>query len=265
MVQGEGVWWHRALDGNFHFHDGCDDFDFASAGPELLHFRNAQLEDVLRHPKDCWQKALERKTTLPLDVVRHFDNHGNLSEIVSTEEPVSSDPDVSFDSSFTVPILSPPQTSTPVQGQNTVSLEPLQLSEGHVVMPEEEECAKEKENVQPETTEGHLDMAIVEEVSETQDSALRSSVCKAISRMLGVTTELQEFDCIRSLCKGKGNKAVPVMLERHKAFAARFRKQISTHKCGLKRRLAVLSHLSSEYSQCAKDLQHCLKLMVSLH
>ena len=266
LVQGEGVWWHKASDGSFHFHDGYDDVDFASAGPQLLHFRNTQLEDVLRQSNDCWEEAVERKTILPLYVVRHFDSHGDVSEIATTEEPgVFSEPDVSFEYSFTVPTLPPPETSTPLRGHKGASVEPLQPSEENEIMLEKEGCTQVEKSVQATTTEEFVDMAIVEEVSETPHSALQSSVCKAVSKLLGITPELQEFDHIRSLCRRQGKRPVPVMLQRHKSFAAHFRKQISTHKCGLECRLAKLSHSSDEYSQCMKDLQYCLKLIVSLH
>ena len=44
---GEGVWWHRESDGSFHFHDGSDYAVFSDAGPQLLHLRNARLDDGL--------------------------------------------------------------------------------------------------------------------------------------------------------------------------------------------------------------------------
>ena len=244
LVQGarEGIWWHKASDGSFHFHDGYDDVDFANAGPQLLHFRNAQMEDVLRRSKDCWQEALERKAILPLNVVRHFDCHGNVSEIATTEEPgVFREPEVSFESSFTVPTLPPPATSTPLRGHKAASVQLLQPSEVSETMLEEQGCTQEEKSVQTLTTEGFVDMAIVEEVSETPHSALQSSVCKAVAKLLGITPELQEFDHIRSLCRGQDKRPVPVMLQRHKSFAAHFRKQISTHKRRLECRLAKLS------------------------
>lgn len=200
------------------------------------------MEDVLRRSKDCWQEALERKAILPLNVVRHFDCHGNVSEIATTEEPgVFREPEVSFESSFTVPTLPPPATSTPLQGHKAASVQLLQPSEVSETMLEEQGCTQEEKSVQTMTTEGFVDMAIVEEVSETPHSALQSSVCKAVAKLLGITPELQEFDHIRSLCRGQDKRPVPVMLQRHKSFAAHFRKQISTHKRRLECRLAKLS------------------------
>ena len=60
LIQGEGVWWHKASDGSMCFHDGSDDADFSDAGPELLHFRNADLQHVLRRSQTCWHDALKK-------------------------------------------------------------------------------------------------------------------------------------------------------------------------------------------------------------
>ena len=51
------------------------------------------------------------------------------------------------------------------------------------------------------------------------DNVLRTSVCKAVGKILEVTSELQELDQIRFLCKNQqGKQVIPVMLERHKAL-----------------------------------------------
>ena len=99
----------------------------------------------------------------------------------------------------------------------------------------------------------------------TPSGTLQSSVCKAVAKLVGVSDELLEFDRIRSICKGKGRKALPVELKRHKLLACRFHKQISLHKRGLEYKAAQSSLSSDEQSQCADDLWHCLKLTVSLH
>ena len=45
--------WHQESDGSFHFHDGSDYAVFSDAGPQLLHLRNARLDDVLRRLNAC--------------------------------------------------------------------------------------------------------------------------------------------------------------------------------------------------------------------
>ena len=258
LIQGEGVWWHKASDGSICFHDGHDDPEFSDAGPHLLHFRNSNMEDVSRRSKACWQEALERQISLPVDVIRCYDSNGELSRIVSTEEhDVSTEPEVSFEGSFVLP---PPLTSTPVRQHvpEAAPLEPLQHSEEHVQ--EGAECVQEGDV----HTEGYVDM-VVPEVSPDPHSTLQSSACKALAKLVGVTDELQEFDRIRSVCKSKGTQALPIELKRHKTFACHFRKLVSTHKRGLECKLAQLPHSSNEYTQCANDVRHCLKLIVSLH
>ena len=268
LVLGEGVWWHTGSDGSFHFHDGYDDVDFSSAGPQLLHFRNAQLEDVLTRSKAGWQKAVELKTSLPIDVIRHYDSNGDVSEIATTQDPdVFSESEVSFETSFTVPTLPPPETSTPLRQCEAVSTEPLQPSEGHESVQEVEGCSdapQEEEGAEPVTTEGFVDMAIVDEpVSETPHSTLQCSVCKAVAKFLGVTPDLQEFDRIRSICKGQGKYTAPAMLEKHKTLARHFRKQISLHKHSLEN--MQLSPSDSGYKKCMKDMERCLQLICALH
>ena len=113
MVQGEGAWWHRISDGSVHFHDSSDDPEFLDAGPQLLHFRNSEVMDATRCSSACWQDAIDRKVSLPIDVVRCYDDHGDATAIVATEDCSHvTEADISFESSFTVPALPPPQTST---------------------------------------------------------------------------------------------------------------------------------------------------------
>ena len=66
LVKGEGAWWHKASDGSMCFHDGHDDPAFFHAGPELLHFRNSNMEDVSRCSRTCWEEALEKQIFLPV-------------------------------------------------------------------------------------------------------------------------------------------------------------------------------------------------------
>ena len=55
-----------ASDGSMCFHDGHDDPAFFHAGPELLHFRNSNMEDVSRCSRTCWEEALEKQIFLPV-------------------------------------------------------------------------------------------------------------------------------------------------------------------------------------------------------
>ena len=185
LVQGKGVWWHEGVDGSVCFHDGHDHSEFSNAGPELLHFRNSDMEDVTRCSKACWQEAIEQRVSLPIDVIRCFDSNGEVTRIVFTEEPhVLSEPEVSFEESFMLPTLPPPDASTPVR-QTSYEAAPLEPLLEHDIQ-EETECAQ-KEDIH---MEGYVDMA-VPEVSQDLHSILQSSVCKAVAKLVGVTEELQ--------------------------------------------------------------------------
>ena len=61
-----------------------------------------RLDDILRRSNACWHEALEKKISLQMEVVQHYNSrHGDVSEIAVTDKPtVSSGPEVSFDGSF---------------------------------------------------------------------------------------------------------------------------------------------------------------------
>ena len=278
LVQGEGVWWHRTADGNVHFHDANDDAEFSDAGPELLHFRDAEVLDALRRSSSCWQEAVDRKVPLPADVIRCYSSCGDVTAIVATaENSILSEPEVSFNGSLAEPVF-PPKSSTPVRKPGVCSAtapKPPEFSEWQDALQVEGRCVGEeesvqpmdteefsKDDVQPKDTEGFVDMA-VEEVSLASQITLQSSVCKAVAKLVGVTPELQEFDHVRSLCKSQGKRAAPVMLEKHKALACQFRKQISLHKRSLES--MQLSPSDVGYKECVKNIQICLQLICSLH
>ena len=110
-------------------------------------------------------------------------------------------------------------------------------------------------------TEGFVDLAD-EEVRNDQHSTLQSSMCQALARFLGVSKELQQFDCVRCLCKRKRKHALPVELKKHQTFIHYFWKQIAMHKRSLDCRLAQLAASSVEYNQCAKEIRHSLSATV---
>ena len=276
LVQGEGAWWHRASDDSVCFHDGSDNDDFSDAGPELLHFRNADLQHVLRRSHSCWQDAIDEQVLLPIEDVWHYDSQGDVTVVVS--EPRLCKREMSLDDSFTVPTVSPPlQSSTPVRQQdmcNAASVPP-QVSYEHHAMPAERESTQDAESVQPmETeglaevsgqptnTEGFVDMTLQVESQDPQGT-LQSSVCKAVARVLGISKELFEFDCVWSKCKDPSRPVLPVDMQRHRSLVKYFRKLIFTHKRGLEQKLAQLSPDDAEYNMCVKDVRYCLKLMCS--
>ena len=266
LVQGEGVWWHKASDGSVCFHDGHDDPEFSHSGPDLLHFRNSNLEDVLIRSRACWQKANEQQMSLPVVVTHCHDGNCEVSRIDSTDESgVLNEPEVSSEESFMLPTLPPPESSTPVrQHVPEVALpEPMLGSEESDAVLEEMESTQEAGVVQPTHSEGCVDIGVLE-VHADPHTSLQSSVCKTVARLIGLTDELEEFDRIRRVCKAKGNQALPVELERHRTFARHFRKLIYLHKRRLEHTFSQLAPSDAQYLQCEKDLKDCLRLIVSL-
>ena len=274
LVLGEGVWWHRTTDGSVHFHDGNEHAEFLDAGPELLHFRNAEVLDAVRRSNACWQEAVARKVPLPVDVVRCYNSCGDVTAVVDTEEnSILSEPEMSFDGSFMQPTFPPPQSSTPVRQRGVceaTAAESPESSEVHDAIQSIEQCVQEdesmqpvdnEEHVQPLETDGFVDMA-VKEVSESPHSTMQSTVCKAVARLLGVTPELEEFDRVRSVCKSLGKRMAPSILEKYKSLARYFRKKIYLHKRSLER--MQLSPFDVGYKECMKDLECCLQLMCNL-
>ena len=255
LLLGEGVWWHRSTDGCILFHDAFDDPEFSDAGPVLLHFRDANMEDVLKRSSACWQDALKRKVSLPLDDIRCYDSVGNVTALVSTQYPnVSSEP-------LPQPISPPPVISTHL-GQHSAPQAASLHPAGHDDVHPEEECAEEEVS-QTIDTEGFVDMA-VDVVSCNPHTSLQSNVSKAVASLVGETKELNEFDHCRSLCKRLGKMVAPAILQKHKSLARHFRKLISVHKRSLEYKLTLLPTSDVEHKKCTKDVHLCLRLICHL-
>ena len=96
------------------FHDSQDGEEISSKGPELLHFRNATMEDVAERSESCWKEVIEKKITLPIIMERENEREGNISDISSANcVNVSSEPEFSFEATFIQPTLASPKSSTP--------------------------------------------------------------------------------------------------------------------------------------------------------
>ena len=73
----EELWWKITPDG-FAFYDGDTDPDFRPEGPTLRHFRSCTFQDVQDKCKSNWQLILDSKVDLPTNILRIFDEDGNL-------------------------------------------------------------------------------------------------------------------------------------------------------------------------------------------
>lgn len=111
-------------------------------GEQMNAIRNAKVQDALMRSSACWQKAIEKKVPLPVDVVRCYDSCGDVTAIADTGSCSDvMESEVSVESSFTLPILPPPVTST---HNIQLNLEPLQPDEELNFVQEGEGCAQEE-------------------------------------------------------------------------------------------------------------------------
>ena len=75
---GKGIWWERNQDG-YHFLDGDTELDLRPEGPTLYHFNKNTIEDVEERRILCWKEATEERIPLPTDVVKLYDQDGNIN------------------------------------------------------------------------------------------------------------------------------------------------------------------------------------------
>ena len=95
--------------------------------------------------------------------------------------------------------------------------------------------------------------------------SLESSVCKAIAKLLGSSTDLNVFDQLRCMYKQGDRHMLPSQKERYHSLARYFRKKISAKKRSLDLQIAQVSPNNAMYSEYAKDIKLCLKLVCNFH
>jgi hypothetical protein len=99
---------------------------------------------------------------------------------------------------------------------------------------------------------------------EPSTSELTSSVCKGLAKLLGKSSQLSEFEKVRSSTK---SRAVPLRsdLHKHKKFAKHFRKLVCKHKVHLEQLLENDMPESPSFIRHSHDLKLCLQLICNLH
>ena len=53
-------WWHSDAD-NYIFHDRTNDPEYHPEGPPLMHYRNANIEDVCARSELCWDDIIKEE------------------------------------------------------------------------------------------------------------------------------------------------------------------------------------------------------------
>ena len=209
LVPRKGVWWHFTQSGDVCFSDGDSDLEYHSAGPQLLHFRNSNLEDVSERAKSCWQSCVTKQLEMPIDAVRIYNGDGNLVNVVTAPQEM----DTSFNASVVCDVHFP-LVSTPGNVQNDVESGP-EIPATSTPLPTQSEAVPLSE---PDAGVC-ADMAV--EVPNNPMCELKMSVCKAIAKLLGLSSELREFDTVGHVAKST-ERPLPIQLKKHKKWLYTF-------------------------------------------
>ena len=79
LITGKGIWW--SINSNsYNFHDADDDENAHEEGPQLLHFRDNNLDQLWKRNEQIWEQILERRVALPTPCIKLYDNKGKLME-----------------------------------------------------------------------------------------------------------------------------------------------------------------------------------------
>ena len=125
LVVGEGIWWSMN-NGDYHFHDGDNDPEGHEEGPDLLHFRDTQLNSFHTRNEKKWEEIIEKKINLPTRSIRIYNQRGSLIErrIFTHQNLEETDLACSTDSSVT-------QATTPGTTSTLAPLSDCQLVDSH--------------------------------------------------------------------------------------------------------------------------------------
>ena len=80
---GEGVWWRHILTG-VEFLDAPDERQRNDKGPPLHHFRSHTLQSEEQYLRDRWNECLTQQVTIPHQVLKIYDEDGNLQSVQLT-------------------------------------------------------------------------------------------------------------------------------------------------------------------------------------
>ena len=213
---GMGIWWSKDSQGNVTFNDSDNDPTSHPEGPDILHFRCSSYSDVTERARQCWIIIQQCNIGIPLRAIRSIGNNGNVVVDTPLQEPPIDEVlgmDISNEAvdSSTSMSFSPTVASTPKR-QNEVQ-KPLSLNNVYPT---------ESENTSIDT---RLDESTVD---DTDISELKTTLAKAIAKVLGNNEDIRQFDTIRYSAKQKKTPGT-IEAQTHKTMVKAFRKQI-VHK-----------------------------------
>ena len=206
------MWWHFTQSGDVCFNDGDLDLEYHSAGPQLLHFCNSNLEDVSERAQSCRQSCVTKQLEMPIDAVRMYNGDGNLVDVVTAPQEM----DTSFNASVVCDVHFS-LVSTPGNIPNDVESDP-EIPTTSTPLPSQSEAVPLSE------PDAGVCADMVVEVPNNPMCELKTSVCKVIAKLLGLSSELREFDNVGSFAKSK-NRPLPIHLKKTQKMAQHFRTQ----------------------------------------
>ena len=221
------MWWHFTQSGDVCFNDGDSDLEYHSAGPQLLCFCNSNLEDVSERAKSCWQSCVTKQLVMPINAVRIYNGDGNLVNMVTAPQEMDTSLSTSVVCNVQFPLV-----STPGNVQNDVESDP-EIPATSTPLPSQSEAVPLSE---PDAGV-FADMAV--EVTNNPMCELKTTVCKAIAKLLDLFSELREFERLEVLPKVRKD-LFQFILKNTKNGLYTFRRLIHTHKASTEQQLATL-------------------------
>ena len=252
-----GIWWSKDSQGNVTFSDSDNNPTSHPEGSNILHFCCSSYSDVTERARQSWIKIQQCHIPIPLRAIRSIGNNGNV--VVDTllqEPPIDEVPEMDISNegmdSSTSMSFSPTIASTP-KGQNEVQ-KPHSSNDMYPT---------ESENTSIDT---RLDESTVD---STDISELKTTLAKAIAKVLGYNEDIRQFDTIRYSAKQKKNPGT-VEAQTHKIMVKAFSKQIVHKVHEIKSQMKAIERVKDRpthinmHKALEKELQTVTKIFSNL-
>ena len=211
LYRGEGVWWHRDEDDNVVFHDGENEVDERSEGPEMMTFTTCSFESAANFVETMWNKCIDEEVVLPIDEVIIYDAEGNFDRRVSSkgfsgegeeereEEHDKNDADVNVEISR----VEPPQTELNLVSDDSAPTPHMQIfprMKANLTSNVNESVDFEEKNLLTSYSSESLDL---------------TDHCKAIYVVLGPSKALTEYEKLYGFYREFKDKKHKARLDRY--------------------------------------------------
>lgn len=218
---------------DIYFFDSDKDSNYSLHGPNLMHFRNATIQQVYNQSKKKWTNIIEQKTVLPTPYIRLFKDglyDGRRYFPSCTDEPEAEPqcvpPEKCMDTCTCTSYTSPPKNpilATPtqmeaklvddlhIQTTNTIQSTPchaIQITHQLVptkLLPRLVDNEDEYEGYQQEeiTQDAMIDCDIQEPEDDDMSRMYKSKAAAQISKAIGPQQILKVYDALRTELKLK--------------------------------------------------------------